>query len=97
MATRDNSLVILHWSFIFVYIDSRSNHPPVVKKNLPKMIGKRILDLSSTKEIFDKEKPIYQEALKNAGFKDDLKYEKSKKTRRKKDWSSGSILPGWTL
>ena len=67
-----------------IYIDSRSNHPPVVKKNLPKMIGKRISDLSSTKEIFESEKPFYQEALKNAGFKEDLKYEKSKKTRRRR-------------
>ena len=64
-----------------VYIDSRSNHPPVVKKNLPKMIGKRISDLSSNAEIFEKEKPIYQEALKNAGFKEELKYEKTQKTR----------------
>ena len=67
-----------------VYIDSRSNHPPVVKKNLPKMIGKRISDLSSNKEIFESEKSIYQEALRNAGFKEDLKYEKSKKTRRRR-------------
>ena len=67
-----------------VYIDSRSNHPPVVKKNLPKMIGKRISDLSSNEEIFEREKPIYQEALRNAGFKEDLKYEKSKKTRRRR-------------
>ena len=67
-----------------VYIDSRSNHPPVVKKNLPKMIGKRISDLSSNAEIFEKEKPIYQEALKNAGFKEELKYEKTQKTRRRR-------------
>ena len=67
-----------------VYIDSRSNHPPIVKKNLPKMIGKRILDLSSSKEIFDSEKSIYQEALKNAGFKEKIEYEKSKKGRRRR-------------
>ena len=29
-------------------------------------------DLISSKEIFDKEKPIYQKALKNAGFKENL-------------------------
>ena len=67
-----------------VYIDSRSNHPPIVKKNLPKMIGKRISDLSSSKEIFDSEKSIYQEALKNAGFKEKIEYEKSKKGRRRR-------------
>ena len=67
-----------------VYIDSRSNHPPIVKKNLPKMIGKRISDLSSSKEIFDSEKSIYQEALKNAGFKEKIECEKSKKGRRRR-------------
>ena len=72
-----------------VYIDSRSNHPPVVKKNLPKMIGKRISDLSSNAEIFEKEKPIYQEALKNAGFKEELKYEKTQKTRGRRNTLSG--------
>ena len=41
-----------------------------------KMIGKRISDLSSSKEIFDSEKSIYQEALKNAGFKEKIEYEK---------------------
>ena len=66
-----------------VYIDLRSNHPPVVKKNLPKMIGKRVSDLSSSKEVFEKEKPIYQQALKNAGFKEELIYEKSTRKRRR--------------
>ena len=48
------------------------------------MIGKRISDLSSSKEIFDSEKSIYQEALKNAGFKEKIEYEKSKKGRRRR-------------
>ena len=79
-----------------VYIDSRSNHPPVVKKNLPKMIGKRISDLSSNAEIFEKEKPIYQEALKNAGFKEELKYEKTQKTRRRRRRSILWFNPPWS-
>ena len=79
-----------------VYIDSRSNHPPVVKKNLPKMIGKRISDLSSNAEIFEKEKPIYQEALKNAGFKEELKYEKTQKTRGRRRKSILWFNPPWS-
>ena len=41
-------------------------------------------DLISSKEIFDKEKPIYQKALKNAGFKENLEYEKPRRTRRRR-------------
>ena len=59
------------------YIDSRSNHPAIIKKNLPKMIEKRISLLSSNESIFDKHKSVYEKALKEAGFKDGkIKYQK---------------------
>ena len=37
-----------------VYINSFSNYPPTIIKQLPKMINKRILDLSCNKEEFEK-------------------------------------------
>ena len=79
-----------------VYIDVKSNHPPTVKKNLPKMIGKRLSDLSSSKEIFEREKPIYQEALRNAGFEENLHYEKSKKKRGRRRSSVLWFNPPWS-
>ena len=36
-----------------IYINKHSNHPPNVLKQLPKSIAKRILDTSSSKDIFD--------------------------------------------
>ena len=37
-----------------LYINAFSNHPPTIIKQLPKMINKRISDLSCNKEEFDK-------------------------------------------
>ena len=44
-----------------VHINSCSNHPPTVIKQLPKSISKRLSDLSSNKEIFEKTKPAYRD------------------------------------
>ena len=57
-----------------VYIHVDSNHPPNTKKDLPKMISKRVSDLSSSKEVFYSEKNVYDQALNNAGYKDKLQY-----------------------
>ena len=41
-----------------VYINNCWNHPPTVIKELPKSISKRVSDLSSNEEIFEKAKPV---------------------------------------
>ena len=51
-----------------VYINKKSNHPPVVLKQLPKSIAKRISDFSSDEIIFCNSIPIYSEALKKKWF-----------------------------
>ena len=38
------------------------------------MIDKRLSDISSNKEHFDKAAPIYNEALKNSDFDETLKF-----------------------
>ena len=47
-----------------VYINKNSNHPKTILRELPKSISKRLSDLSSNKEIFQKAIPTYFEALK---------------------------------
>ena len=42
-----------------LYINAFSNHPPTIIKQLPKMINKRISDLSCNKEEFGKTKFVY--------------------------------------
>ena len=51
-----------------VYINKKSNHPPVVLKQLPKSIAKRISDISSDENIFCNSIPIYSEVLKKKWF-----------------------------
>ena len=47
-----------------VYINKSSNHPKKILRELPKSVSKRLSNLSSIKDIFQKATPIYYEALK---------------------------------
>ena len=64
------------------YIDSHSNHPPHIKKELPKMIEKRITSLSKNRDIFERSAKEYSEVLKQCGYKDSIQYNKN--TNRQK-------------
>ena len=59
-----------------LYINYKSNQPPPIIKELPKMINKRIYDLSCHEEEFNKTKPLYENALKESGYTISLKYTK---------------------
>ena len=56
------------------YINVQSNHPPHIKNNLPRMISERISKLSSNEQIFNQEANLYNEGLKQAGYKEKIKY-----------------------
>ena len=47
-----------------VYINKKSNHPPVVLKQLPKSKSKRISDISSDENIFCNSMQYTQKRLK---------------------------------
>ena len=66
------------------YINKYSNHPSIIKKNLPKMIEKRLNRLSKTKEIFNESITGYQNALTNSNFKDKLIYSNHQNNQSKK-------------
>ena len=70
----------------YVHVDS--NHPPHIKKQLPKMISQRLSELSSSKEIFDEVAPQYNKAVKKAGYTEEMLYEepttKKKRGRNRK-------------
>ena len=51
-----------------IYINKKSNHPPVVLKQQPKAIAKQISDISSDENIFCNSIPIYTKALKKMRF-----------------------------
>ena len=56
------------------YVSLHSNHPPRVLSNLPDAIAKRLSSVSSSREMFEAEVGHYQQALAEAGYKDDLEY-----------------------
>ena len=58
-----------------IYVHKDSNHPMHVKKELPQMIGRRISDLSSNKDVFETE-------VQASGYNNELHY--TEKTIAKK-------------
>ena len=66
-----------------IYINSKSNHPPTIIKQLPKMIEQRISSLSSNMEIFDDEIGPYENALKNSGYQYKMKYIPTNTTKKR--------------
>ena len=80
-----------------IYINSESNHPRHIKKGLPEMIGRRVSDLSANKDVFSAEIPIYKNALRNAGYENELEYTESN-TRKQKNRRRRKVLwfnPPW--
>ena len=70
------------------YVHTDSNHPMHVKKELPQMIGRRISDLSANQEVFNAEAAVYNNALRLAGYNNELQYTenliKKRRPRKKK-------------
>ncbi|PFX16577.1 hypothetical protein AWC38_SpisGene19146 [Stylophora pistillata] len=62
-----------------LYINTNSKHPPTIIKHIPAAIGRRISDISSSKELFNKNKPHYESALKQSGHGEKLTYTERKK------------------
>ena len=72
-----------------LYIHTKSNHPQSIIKELPKMINRRIADLSCNEEEFNKAKGPYETALKENGHQPCFNYAKqptNRKRNRKVIW-----------
>ena len=57
-----------------MYININSNHPKNIIKQLPKTINKRINEISSNEEVFNKAAKFYNDALKDSGYEEQLSY-----------------------
>ena len=66
------------------YINTKSNHPPSIIKQLPLSIESRLPSLSSSEEIFNDFVTPYQDALEKSGCKHKLKYQANKNTANNK-------------
>ncbi|XP_033111305.1 uncharacterized protein LOC117112339 [Anneissia japonica] len=70
-----------------LYINSKSNHPPFILKQIPASINRRISNISDSSESFHQAAPDYEQALQNSGFQHKMEYQtpqpkSSKKNRR---------------
>ena len=68
-----------------LYINAKSNHPLTIIKELPKMINKRLSELSCNQEEFNEAKPLYEEALSESYYKASLKFEKPQYSANRTD------------
>ena len=73
-----------------LYVHKESNHPPAVTKCIVKGVGQRLTANSSSQEMFDDAKGLYQEQLRKAGYTEELKFEPReevgrRRRRRKRD------------
>ena len=66
------------------YIHKQSNHPLSIIKRITSIISKRLSDISSEKEHFEKAATIYYEVLRNSGFNETLKFSPIIPTRRQR-------------
>ena len=58
-----------------LHIDINSNHSLNIIKNLPNSISKRIKKLSSDEHVFNSTKDLYNNALENSGYKQNIKFQ----------------------
>ena len=57
-----------------IYINKNSNHPPSILKQLPISIEKRLSEISSSEDMFNESKPLYENALKTSGYNVNFEY-----------------------
>ena len=62
-----------------VYVHKMSNHPPVIIKNIPAAVSRRITDISSDKAAFDQAAPVYNSALKASGYSESITFLENRK------------------
>ena len=57
-----------------LYINTSSDHPPQVIKQLTNSINKRLCKNSANEQVFNTIKPVYKNALHKSGYQNSLKY-----------------------
>ena len=68
-----------------LYIPAGSNHPPSLVKQLPKLVNKKISDLSCDESAFNNAKVTYELALKHSGYKTEMKFDQQPSRRRNRN------------
>ena len=66
------------------YVHHQSNHPPSIIKQIPEMIAKRLSDISSDEQQFNTAAPLYQEALRQSGYNNDITFRRPTTRKRRR-------------
>ena len=66
------------------YVSTQSNHPKKVLDTIPVGVAKRLSNNSSSKQDFDEHTAHFKDALKSAGYEDDIQYIPEEGGRRKR-------------
>ena len=75
-----------------LYVNTSSNHPPQIIKQLPISISNRLSNNSSNKQVFDMSKGEYEKALRESGYKNvSLIYTDKKDIKQKRKRSRNII------
>lgn len=71
-----------------IYINSKSNHPPAILKQIPKMIEERLSKNSSNENLFNEISKDYNDAIKLSGYNYKIKFkdedDEKKQPRKRK-------------
>ena len=67
-----------------IYVNKSSSHPSSVIKRIPEIVSNRLSTLSSSKRDFDNNCQPYKDALKTAGYSNNIEYEKKQENGRSK-------------
>ena len=71
-----------------IYINSNSNHPPAILRQIPKMIEDRLSKNLSNEDLFNKIRKDYNDAIKLSGYNYEIKFisesEENKRSRKRK-------------
>ena len=65
------------------YVNSKSNHPPSMLKEIPKSVSKRISSNFCNEQVFNTAAPFYNDILDKGGSSEKLPFEKEQYTHEK--------------
>ena len=66
-----------------MYIHRQSNHPPNIIKNIPSSFSRRLTDISSDSAAFEDARQLYDKALRESGFSEQVEILENRTTNTK--------------
>ena len=75
-----------------LYVNTSSNHPPQIIKQLPTSISNRLSNNSSNKQVFEMSKGEYEKALRESGYIDVIRIDTDKKNIKQERHHSRNIV-----